>query len=110
MEYRLAGARAVGLGEVDAVGRDRLVDRGGYPLRGLDDRAEELGRHLVEVLPVLLGDRQRVAGIGRVDVHEGERRRVLVELEARDGARDDLAEDAVGIGAHRLLPQNALLP
>jgi hypothetical protein len=47
---------------------------------------------------VTLGDGQRMAGIDRVDVHEGDGRLVLEQLEARDLARDDLAEDAGPVG------------
>ena len=44
-----------------------------------------------------------MAGIDRIDVHEGDGVVVLEELEARDLARDDLAEDAGAIGrmSHR---------
>ncbi len=46
----------------------------------------------------------------RVDVHEGERAFVLVDLEARGLAGDDLAEDAVGVPLHRRLPEGRVRP
>src|SRR5690606_39392720 len=62
-------------------------------LGGTGDRAEQIGRDLVEIAPMLLGDGEGVALVGRIDVHEGERRLVFVKLEARDGARDDRSEE-----------------
>jgi hypothetical protein len=51
-----------------------------------------------------LRDHQGVPVMDRVDVHEGECLGILEQLEARDLAGDDLAEDAVGVrGHHRLL-------
>src|SRR5690606_41269102 len=93
VEHGLRGAWSVSLRQVDAVGLDRLANGGGDLLGGTGDRAEQIGRDLVEIAPMLLGDGEGVALVGRIDVHEGERRLVFVKLEARDGARDDRSEE-----------------
>src|SRR2546423_1627314 len=93
---------------------------------GVDDRAEAVGRALLareprgtredapqhvrvgvgrrgERIDVLLGDDHEVHRRHRIDVVEGEHLLVLVHLAARDLARDDLAEDAIGF-AHGSCP------
>src|SRR5256885_17220845 len=51
-----------------------------------------------------LRNHQAMAIVGRVDIHEGERIRILAELDARYRAGGNLAENAVGIRGHGALP------
>src|SRR5258708_5085272 len=100
MEHRLRRARPVRLDEVKSVRPQRRVHR----LRDFDGGArgasEGFRRHLEHRRVVHLRDDETMPIMHGVDVHEGERIAVLIKLEARDLARDDLAEDAIRIGCH----------
>src|SRR5215471_17121878 len=95
VRHRLERGRAVGLEQVQAVGRERLLDRPGDPL-GRCDRSAQVGWiRLEERGGVPPGHDETVAGIDRVDVHERERALVLVDLHRRDLPVADLAEHAL---------------
>ena len=98
VEHGLPGDRAARVDQVDAVGAERLGHALRQPLGRLNDGGELVGRDLEQVARVLLGDHERVAVRARVDVHEGDRPVVLVDLPDGQFAGDDLAEDAVGVG------------
>jgi len=101
VRHALRRARAVGLDQVDAVGRQGLVHRLRYTLRRLRDGAQHVGGDVVHGRPVALGDGERMALVGRIDVHEGDGVVVLIQAEARDRAGDNLAEDAIRISRMR---------
>ena len=100
---------AVGLDQVHAGGPQFRHHRLGDPLRRLGHRGQHIGRDDVDGRPVALGDGECMARIHRIDVHEGDGVVVLEELEAGNLARDDLAEDAIGVGrmAHRAFSRMA---
>src|SRR6202042_3060281 len=77
--------------------------------RGPGDGRQHLGRNDVDGRPMALGNGQRMARVHRIDVHEGDGVLVLEQLEAGDLSRDDLAEDAVGVGrmAHCVFSKTA---
>jgi hypothetical protein len=103
MPDRLAGALAIRLHQIDALGFDRGVDRARHPGRGARGRGEGLGRDVEHRRVMRLRDHQAMPVMHRVDVHEGQCLGVLEQLEARDRAGDDLAEDASGIRDHAAL-------
>ena len=74
------------------------VDAPGQPLGGPHGRRQVLGFDLQQVLGVPAGHDEQMAARGRVDVHEGDGPLVLGDDLAGQLARDDLAEQAVGIG------------
>ena len=85
-DQAVAVGEAVGAGEVCRYGGE-MAEEGGVFFRDVGERGE-----------VLFGDDEEVGGGLRVDVGEGEGVVVFVEALGGDGAGDDLAEEAVGVG------------
>src|SRR5713226_4859466 len=83
VRHGLEGRRSIGLEQIEPVGIQR------FPYGSRHLRLVERGR-------VGLGHHQAVAAAQRIDVHEGQRARVVVDLGGRDLAVADHAEDAVG--------------
>ena len=95
MPHRLRRALAIGLHEVDAVGGKCPAHALRHLLRGGDGVSEPFRRQVEQAGRMVFRDDQRVARVGGVDIHEGQRAVILEQFEARDVAGDDLAEDAV---------------
>jgi hypothetical protein len=114
VEDRLPGRRPPAVHEVHAVGAEALARAAGESLRRRHHGREVVLGDLAEVGGVAARDDEGVAAGRRVDVHE--RDRALVVGDDRPGqlARDDLAEDAVGIaighGGEAYLPTPARRP
>ena len=100
VEHGLPGGRAVRLRDADSGRVEGPSHRVRDPAAGGRDRGEGLVVRLVEVRRVRLGDDEAVALVRGVDVHEREDPVILEQLERRDLARDDPAEDAVRVRVH----------
>src|SRR4051812_43297993 len=97
VEDRLHRDRLGRLEDVDALGAEPVAHPLRDSLRGDVHRRQVLRLDVVDVARVLLRDHKHVPPRPRVDVHEGKRLVVFVDLVRGDLARDDLAEDAIGV-------------
>src|SRR6516165_4637480 len=99
VRHRLEGRRAVGLEEVEPVGRQRALERQGNALRGRYRRLEVGHGGLEDGRRVRPRDHETVPVVERVDVHEGEGPLVLEDPRRRNLTVTDLAEDAVHLSS-----------
>src|SRR5947209_6466756 len=101
VRHRLEGGRAVSLEHVEPVGLDGAAQGVGNTLGGNDGRLQVFVVGLEQCRRVVLGADEAVARVQRIDVHEAERPRVLVDLQGRNLSVADLAEHTI---AHARLP------
>ena len=93
--HRLPRRLAVVLQDVEAVARERRLEVRRDLLDAPNDVRQRRVRRIEQPLAVRLGNDERVALAKRVDVEIGQDQLVLVDLEARDFAGGDGAENAV---------------
>src|SRR5215475_4189817 len=91
----LEGRGAVGLEQIETVGHERFADRSCHLLGRDHDRLEILRVGLVNRGRMLLGRHQAMTARERIDVHEGDGLRVLVDLGRRDLPVADSTEYAI---------------
>ena len=108
VEHHLAARGLAELLQRDAIGAECVDADLGDLLRDPHHVGEVVGRDVQDVARRRLRDHQRVTWRPRHDVEEGQRLVVLVNLEARDLAAQDLGENIVRVvGGHRNLSQAA---
>src|SRR5712691_2466083 len=96
VRHGLEGRPSIGLEQIEPVGIQRFPYGSRHLLRGHDGSLEILCLRLIEGGRVGLGHHQAVSAAQRIDVHEGERPLIIVDLGGRDLAVADHAKDAVG--------------
>jgi len=114
VENSLPTSRAAAIEEVDALGSKFRVHGLRDPLGYQCGCRQIFRRHAEKVATVLFRNDEKVAICSGIDVHEGQRRRILGNLVARYPPGDDLAEYArvirSGVDHGFMMPHLTALP
>src|SRR5690606_39385139 len=95
VRHRLPPRLPVRLQNGDAAGMESGLRRARDPRRGPEDRAGQIVVEVENRFAMRLHRHDDVTRVDLTDIHEGERKLVLVDLGRWDLAGDDPAEDAI---------------